>query len=103
MNNVACGNQAVNKGCCSHQATTAWPPAPFPPSPWCTLQEFRMDTNELPSSQPLQPTLMVHPEGTKGGKNGTLALDSEGAYQRKDFCEAKFLYLHIHRKALNLI
>ena len=75
--------------------------------------------------QPLQPPLMVSPEGTEDGnriptikqsgttaspqrctlrglrmgKHRTLAPESWGAYQRNDFNEPRLLNLPIHRKA----
>ena len=63
---------SVNKGCCSHQASRHCS------RPWlCTLRGFRME------------------------RSRTLALESWGAYQRKDFSEPRLLHLPIHRKVLN--
>ena len=64
----------------------------------CHISKQRM---LRPSShQPLQPQLR-NLRGFRMEKNRILALDNQGANQRNDFIEPRFLHLPIHRKALN--
>ena len=54
---------SVNKGCCSHQATTVCPDG----EPW-EKSGWRQMGCPVPSPEPLQPTPELYPEGTQDGK-----------------------------------
>ena len=96
MKNVAC-LVSKQKGCCSHQVTSA-----LPHSAWWALREFGMETKELPSAKPSDTAATPDcvPRGNSEWER-ILALDSEGAHQRNDVNEPRFLDPHIHTKMLN--
>ena len=76
-----------------------------PPPRWA-LRELRVETNGPPTPKPLATAATPNSApwgGLRVEENSVMALDSEGAYQRNDFSEPRWLLRPTQRKLLNLV